>query len=646
MSLKNTLSTLAPYIMRQRLFALAVVLVTLSRAFHVVEAFYLPGVAPQDFHTKDEIKIKVNKLSSSKNLPYEYYSLYQFCKPPQGIHKFVENLGEVLRGDRIENSVYTGQFRANSRCNVACGVGHKLSEKEEKMMKSRISDEYKVNMILDNLPVGMVRVKKMEQGKRAIKTYERGFPIGIKEEGDFYVNNHLVFKILYHEDPDASTSRIVGFEVQPYSVKNSVNADGKLNKCDPKSGMQPGVGKQKIDDGKEIIFSYDIVYEPSDILWASRWDTYLTMTDKQVHWFSIINSLMIVFFLTGMIAIIMLRTLRRDISRYNDLETVEEAAEETGWKLVHGDVFRPPPYSSWLAVAVGTGTQILSMTVVTMSFAALGFLSPANRGGLTTAGLFLFVFSGVFNGYSSARLYKLFKLTNWRAATLRSALTFPGIVSLVFLFLNFMVWGQKSSGAVPFGTMIALIFLWFGISVPLTFLGSYVGYKKEAIDEPVRTNKIPRQVPEQPWYMGIVTSMFVGGILPFGAVFMELFFILGSVWQQEVYYLFGILAIVFIILVITCAEITIVLAYFHLCAEDYKWWWRAFITSGSSALYMFGYSLYYFVTRLDITKLVPALMYFGYMFLASLAFFALTGTVGFYACFWFVHKIYGSVKID
>jgi transmembrane 9 superfamily member 2/4 len=54
---------------------------------------------------------------------------------------------------------------------------------------------------------------------------------------------------------------------------------------------------------------------------------------------------MIVLFLTGMIAMILVRNLYRDIARYNSEEAIaasEEAAEETGWKLVHGDVFRPP----------------------------------------------------------------------------------------------------------------------------------------------------------------------------------------------------------------------------------------------------------------------------------------------------------------
>ena len=42
-----------------------------------------------------------------------------------------------------------------------------------------------------------------------------------------------------------------------------------------------------------------------------------------------------------MIAMILVRALRKDIAQYNDAN-VEDAKEESGWKLVHGDVFRPP----------------------------------------------------------------------------------------------------------------------------------------------------------------------------------------------------------------------------------------------------------------------------------------------------------------
>jgi hypothetical protein len=65
--------------------------------------------------------------------------------------------------------------------------------------------------------------------------------------------------------------------------------------------------------------------QQSPIRWASRWDTYLLMHSEPIHWFSIINSLMIVLFLTGMVAMIMLRTLHRDIAKYNQLESADEA---------------------------------------------------------------------------------------------------------------------------------------------------------------------------------------------------------------------------------------------------------------------------------------------------------------------------------
>lgn len=79
---------------------------------------------------------------------------------------------------------------------------------------------------------------------------------------------------------------------------------------------------------------------------------------------------------------------------------------------VHGDVFRPPQRAMLLCTYVGTGTQLICMAVVTMIFAVLGFLSPANRGGFMTAVLLLFVFMGVFAGYAAARLYKSFKASH------------------------------------------------------------------------------------------------------------------------------------------------------------------------------------------------------------------------------------------
>lgn len=312
---------------------------------------------------------------------------------------------------------------------------------------------------------------------------------------------------------------------------------------------------------------------------------------------------------------------------------------------VCGDVFRPPARASLLASYVGVGAQILGMSIVTMFFAVLGFLSPASRGSLMTAMLVLFVFMGYFAGYCSARLYKCFKGSQAKKVMLTTAFLFPGIVFAIFFTLNIFLWKVNSSGAVPFGALFLLCFLWFGVSVPLVVVGSRHGHKAQAIEFPVRTNKIPRQVPNQPWYMTPVLSCLIGGILPFGAVFIELFFILSSLWLHQFYYLFGFLFLVFCILAVTCAEISMVLCYFQLCSEDYHWWWRAYFTSGSSAIYLLLYSAYYY-TKLHINGFVSTVLYFGYMIIIAYGFFCLTGTIGFASCFWFVRKIYAAVKFD
>ena len=78
----------------------------------------------------------------------------------------------------------------------------------------------------------------------------------------------------------------------------------------------------------------------------------------------------------------------------------------------------------------------------------------------------------------------------------------------------------------------------------------------------------------------------------------------------------------------------------------HRWWWRAFLNGGGVAAYILAYSAFYFFTRLEISAFVPSLLYFGYMTCVSLAVFCLAGSVGLWACLWFVRSIYAAVKID
>lgn len=215
----------------------------------------------------------------------------------------------------------------------------------------------------------------------------------------------------------------------------------------------------------------------------------------------------------------------------------------------------------------------------------------------------------------------------------------------LFFILDLIAWGYGSSDAVPFTTMLVLLVLWFGISTPLVFVGAYFGYKQDAIEFPVKTSNIPRQIPDQPWFMSVPFTVIIGGLLPFGACFVELYFILASVWMDYYYYVFGFLFLVFIILIITCAEITLLFNYFQLCNEDYHWWWRSFANAGSTAIWVFLYSFVYF-KQLEANSFTTYVLYFGYMGLASIGLFLMTGFIGVISTLYFNKTIFASVKVD
>lgn len=617
-----------------------------------VHGFYLPGVAPREYQQGELVAMKVNTLTSVKTqLPYGYYTL-PYCAPEKIVDR-VENLGEILGGDIIENSPYELKMKINETCKVLCSK--KLGKKAKDLLRRRIDRDYNVNWIVDNLPGATKYVRQVGELQEYI--YMNGFPVGLLQNGKYYLHNHVKITLKYHSNPESYVGfRIVGFEVEPRSLMQSIRKTGSgksTASCVGAFDGEPTTDEAAIalelfdlDVHDEIWYTYDVAWVESSIRWASRWDNYLKMEGGDIHWLSILNSTMIVLFLTGLVAMILLRTLHRDIVKYNELATKEEIEEETGWKLVHGDVFRKPQWSRLFVATIGCGFQLLGMAVVTILFAALGFLSPAHRGGLLQSTLLLFTFMGVFAGYSSARFYKLFQGGNWKQATWLTAALYPGLVFGIFFILNLLIWGQASAGAVPFVTMFSLLVLWFGISVPLVFLGGYMGYQKPMIELPVRVSQMPREIPLQPWYMQTVFTSIMGGILPFGAVFTELFFIMSSVWQHQVYYMFGFLALVLVILLITCAEISMVLTYFQLTSEEYRWWWRSFWASAFSGVYVFIYAGLYFNQRLQIDKPTSVVLYFGYMFIVSSLFAILTGTIGFFSTFCFVKAIYGSIKVD
>lgn len=561
-----------------------------------------------------------------------YHPAFHFCRPDPEPKYVSESLGSILFGDRIMTSPFHLEMLKNESCKMLCD-DVRFDQNSASFVNRRIAQGFFLNWLIDGLPAGQLIEDEVTQ----TKFYSQGFALGQGDEKEMHLNNHYDIIIDYHEVSEGNY-RVVGVIVQPDSRSTKQTGDGGAVNSQGYCGI--GSFPLTLSETEETItsFTYGVYWRESPTAWATRWDKYLHVFDPKIHWFSLINSAVIVVFLTITVISILLRTLRKDIQRYNRLDSInlddlsgtsaaveDGVQEDSGWKLVHGDVFRTPGSPLILSVFLGNGAQLFVMTGFTIAFALLGFLSPSNRGSLGTIMVLLYTVLGAIGGYVSARVYKASGGERWKLNIALTPLLVPGIVFATFFLLNLFLWAKQSSGAVPFTTMLVIVGIWFLISVPLSFAGSWVGFRQPAIQAPVRTNQIPRQIPPSTTYMRPIPSMLLVGILPFGAIFVELYFIMSSIWFSKVYYMFGFLFLCYGLMIITCAAVTVLMVYFLLCSENYHWHWRAFMTAGASAFYVFANALIYWVTKLQLGGLAGSVLYIGYSALISFLFFILTG---------------------
>ncbi|ODA77891.1 hypothetical protein RJ55_06494 [Drechmeria coniospora] len=635
-------------------------LATILAAPQLASAFYLPGVAPTSYKPGDSVPLYVNSIKPVAALhdyrlhsivSYDYYHpAFQFCQPPGGPKYVSESLGSILFGDRIMTSPFELHMGKNETCKTLCKASY--PEKARAFINDKIEEGYSLNWLVDGLPAG----QKLIDDLTGTTFYSPGFMLGgfygeeFNEEEIFF-NNHYEIWIEYHElSGNPNQLRVVGVVVQPSSKAYP-------NEPDCAEGHPPILFKEGGRD-EEVQFTYSVYWKKSNTAWATRWDKYLHVFDPKIHWFWLVDTAIIVVILVLTVMSVLVRTLKKDIARYNRLDQIslddlngtsaieDGVQEDSGWKLVHGDVFRMPSQPLLLSVLLGNGAQLFVMTGATIIFALLGFLSPSNRGSLGTLMILLYTIFSFVGGYASARVYKSLQGEQWKTNIALTPILVPGTVFAAFLLLDLFLWAKGSSGAVPFTTMLVIILIWFIISIPLSIAGSWLGFRSPLIEAPVRTNQIPRQIPTPTAYLKPIPCMLIVGLLPFGAIFVELYFIMSSIWFSRIYYMFGFLFLCYGLMIVVCAAVTILMTYFLLCAENYNWQWRSFLAAGASGGYIFLNCLLYLITKVKLSGFAGIVLYLGYSALISSLFFILAGSIGYFASWWFVRRIYASLKID
>jgi len=577
-----------------------------------------PAAANGVYEKGSEVVLYANKVGpfANPNEVYYFFSL-PYCAP-QEIEMKREDLGPLLKGDRPTKTMYGIKFREDVAWKSICKV--QLDDAQKSTFKHAISEDYYFEMMLDELPIWGY-VGELEAKSPLAKAADNST--------HYYLFTHLDFSIAWNGD-------------------NVIEVNVSM---DPLQRVDLGTGVRKVD------FSYSVRWIETDVPFSERMNRYAQYSflpqSFEIHWLSIINSFVLVLLLTGFLAIILMRVLKNDFSRYTrTAEDLEDDEEETGWKLVHGDVFRLPPCFSVFCAYVGTGVQLFTLVFFILVLAVMNMFYPGNRGAMYTAAIVLYALTAGTAGFVSAHTYCRLsgpENTRWAWNLVLSATLFPAPMFLMFCFLNTVAIAYQSQAALPFGTIMVIAVIWALVTLPLTVIGGIIGRnmaKGKDFDAPCRTNKIPREIPPVPWYRQGPCQVFMAGFLPFSAIYIELHYIFASVWGHKLYTLYGILFIAFTMLVIVTSFITIALTYFQLAIEDHRWWWRSLFSGGSTGFFVYAYCFFYYFGRSNMFGLLQTSFFFGYMLLASYASFIMLGTIGFLSSLLFVRRIYCAIKCD
>jgi len=549
----------------------------------------------------EEVVVWMNTVGPYHNRQetYSYFSL-PFCHGPKvTISHYHETLGEALQGTELEHSGLNVEFRTSVPKTEYCQVN--LDETTLKSFMYAVKNHYWYQMYVDDLPVWGI--------------------VGDNEAGVMHLWTHKKLEIGYN-----------GKSI----VDVNLTSDGKV----------------ELKKDAKIHFTFEVVWKESNVPFVDRFDKYLdpNFFQHRIHWFSIFNSFMMVIFLVGLVSMILMRTLRKDYARYSKEDDVDDMerdlGDEYGWKQVHGDVFRPASQPLLFSALIGTGYQISFVVLIVICFAIIGDLYT-ERGSLLSTAIFVYAATAPVNGYAGGSLYARMGGKKWIRQMVISAFLLPFMVCSTAFFINFIAIYYHASRAIPFTTMIAVASICVFVILPLTLVGIVLGRNLAGSpDYPCRINAVPRPIPEKKWFMEPLIIIPLGGILPFGSIFIEMYFIFTSFWAYKIYYVYGFMLLVFFILAVVTVCVTIVCTYFLLNAEDYRWQWTSFLAAGSTSGYVYMYSIYYFFFKTKMYGLFQTTFYFGYMALFSLSLGLMCATLGYMGTSLFVRKIYSTVKID
>lgn len=618
------------------------------------------------FQRDETIDLLVNTATSQvTGDTLGYYRLPFVCPNSSNAKPVHLSLAEIINGDRFWQSDYHLSFLKDEPCLRICDrvMNQGTIERSVEVIKN----DYIANWVVDGIPASTTFIS--DDGLSAPKKYYiPGFSLGYMQGDDAYINNHVMIVIRYHkESDDPEKYSIVGVEVYPKSVNGAIcpgaSKDFQHLKLTPEEKSQL------------IPFTYSIYWrEDPEVEHKNRWKMYIdpsfidergnvnksSSNSTTIHWVSLINSFVMLSFVSIIVAFVLLTTFRSNFAS----DTASEFSQ------IAQNSFSRPIFLNLLSILTGSGIQLI---FTLLGSGLLSFVFFGNTFGRQTtifsAVIAVLIIGGFFAGFSSIQLYKLFSKSaedlNLKKTIIISSLSGSALMTLsliVVVITNVLVFDPDSPRSIKFGTFMFLFLVYVILQIPISVIGGIISKHFNLL-----TNLLAKKIPEfssasvpmkkstfkqssssskrYPLYLRFPFSLLILGIIPCSIVFIESRFLYVTLLVERAsatYFMYGFIISAAILLLVVMVEIGIVATYLRLLNvnSQVNWQWWTFLTCSFSIwIYLVPLSIYHLVFKMKLIDSGSPVLYMVYTTILNTIVSIACGSLALWSATMFVYAV-------
>lgn len=571
-----------------------------------------------------------------------YFSLYSSCIA-KADHKDLSYIESALGYEYTRTDIHV-KFLENVERQTECTLDLAARSKD---FHQAITAQYWYQLYVDGLPVwGLVgeRVHSDENKKDAPGN----------SDVDAYIYTHRDIRIGH--DGNHVTEVII--------------SPSGLVKVDPEKGS-----------AEDVPLTYSVKWFKSALGYSERSKYYQDKSffEHKVHRYASINSVILSVFLVCIVWAVKSHLTgdssssssssssasshHKDAESVLDLEAQAPAIISDGddsWRKLSGDVTRGAGSLGLFCALIGAGAHLLAVAAAVLVL----LVSSSSSSSIVTSGGYIagrclvwYTIFSVVNGFFSGKYYYSAGGKAWMRAGLVTAALFPTLVGVLWTLSSIAAWGSNAAVGASFAAWTEGGILWALCILPLTYLGIVIGRSVAINTSPSgsvgsassaqkRISVPPSIVPPKAWYESAPCVFFASGILPFGSIAVELYFVFASLWNYKMYYTFAYALVGLAAFVVVASCVAVLVVYFTLCTEDYRWQWASVLPGLAAGLYTLLYSLYYYTVHTVMLGFLQTAIFYALSFGISAVVGLVGAFAGFTAASWFINEIYTQKKMD